>query len=146
MEDLISRREPVLYSVTRLLFRALAGRPLAQVIVGIVLIPAGGLISFAAMSGDYIYPYWIIAGIVFAIVGVIFIIRGATILLKPGPSVQQAMMQQAPYTGPGQYAQQPPYSQYAQPIPYTGPGQYAQSSPYGQQPQQGYERIQYPQE
>jgi len=132
-----------LYSLTRLLFRALDGKPVPQIIVGIILIPVGGLISFAAMSGDYIYPYWIIAGIVFAIVGVIFIVRGATTLFKPKPSVQQAMLRQNPYTGPGQYAQQPyGQPQYPPQAPYSQP-QYYPPQPYGQ-PQQNYEQFHYP--
>jgi hypothetical protein len=137
LQRIFSERKPVLYSLTRLLFRALAGRPLAQVIVGIALIPAGGLISYASMSGEYVYPYWVIAGIVFAIVGVIFIVRGATVLLKPKPSVQQAMLQQTPYTGPNQYAQQSPYGQpqYPSPAHYSQQPQYPPQGPYGQQPQ-----------
>jgi hypothetical protein len=149
--------EKELYSLTRLLFRALDGKPVPQIIVGIILIPVGGLISFAAMSSDYIYPYWIIAGIVFAVVGVIFIIRGATTLFKPKPSMQQAMLRQNPYTGPGQYAQQgyaspqyPPQAPYGQPQYYPPPqASYGQpqyypppQAPYGQQ--QNYEQFQYP--
>lgn len=155
-----------MYSLTRLLFRALNGKPVAQVIVGIALIPAGILISIASMSGEYIYPYWVIAGIVFAIVGVIFIVRGAKTLLKPKPLVQQS------YIAPNQYAQPQPYAApnpypYGQQQPYVAPNQYA---PYGQQPQpqqsyanpnpyapqqqsymppaysQPYEQVQYPQE
>ncbi|HLX41730.1 MAG TPA: hypothetical protein VKR42_14445 [Ktedonobacteraceae bacterium] len=137
-----------MYSLTRLLFRALNGKPLLQVIVGILLIPVGGLISYAAMSGSdgYVYPYWIVGGIVFAIVGVVFIIRGAKTLLKPKPSVQQM-----PYTGPNQYAQQPAYGQpqyppqaYSQ--PQYPPQAYSQPQqiPYSQS--QAYEQAQYPQE
>src|SRR5690242_14676577 len=110
-------RRNLLYSLGRLLFRMLAGRPVAQVIVGIALIPAGGLLSFAAMSGDYIYPYWIVAGIAFAIIGIIFIVRGAAALLRPKPSVQQAF-----FAGQGQYPQMAPYGQ----------PQYPQQAPYGQ--------------
>ncbi len=158
-----------MYSLTRLLFRALRGRPLLQVIVGILLIPVGGLISFAAMSGSdgYIYPYWIIAGIVFAIVGIIFIVRGAMTLVKPKPSVQRVMGQPASYMGPNQYAQQPPYGSpqypsqgqgyvppayppqppaYGQPqMPYSQPQAYGQGQ-YPQYPQQPYEQVQYPQQ
>ena len=160
-----------MYSLTRLLFRALRGRPLLQVIVGILLIPVGGLISFAAVSGSdgYIYPYWIVGGIVFAVVGVIFIVRGAMTLLKPKPSVQQAMGygQPTPYMGPNQYAQQPPYGSpqypppgqgyaapayplqpraYGQPqMPYSQPQAYGQGQ-YPQYPQQPYEQMQYPQQ
>ena len=61
-------RKIVLYSLMRLLFRALNGKPRAQLIVGIVMIPVGALISIAAMigNGEYIYPYWIVAGIAVA--------------------------------------------------------------------------------
>ncbi|HLJ35278.1 MAG TPA: hypothetical protein VKU38_16615, partial [Ktedonobacteraceae bacterium] len=137
-----------MYSLTRLLFRALRGRPLLQVIVGILLIPVGGLISFAAVSGSdgYIYPYWIIAGIVFAIVGVIFIVRGAMTLLKPKPSVQRAMAQPNPYMGPNQYAQQSPYGspgspQYPPGQGYAPPVYPPQPPVYGQ-PQMPYSQPQ----
>ena len=127
-----------MYSLTRLIFRLLAGKPLAQLIVGIILIPVGGLLSFAAMASDYIYPYWIIAGIVLAIVGIVLIVRGARALLKPKPSVQQAFfMSQGQYPANGQ--PQPSYPPYGQP-------QYPPQAPYGQQPQQNYEQIQYPQQ
>ncbi|HEU5226560.1 MAG TPA: hypothetical protein VFU49_02030, partial [Ktedonobacteraceae bacterium] len=119
-----------MYSLGRLLFRALAGKPLAQLIVGIGLIPAGGLLSFAAMSGDYIYPYWIVAGVAFAIIGIIFIVRGAAALLRPKPSVQQAF-----FASQGQYPPQAPYgqSQYPQQAPYGQPqSPYPQQAPYGQ--------------
>ncbi len=135
-----------MFSLSRLLFRWLAGRPLAQLIVGTIMIPVGGLISFAAMSGDYVYPYWIIGGIAFAIFGIIFIIRGVTTLLKPKPAVQQVMMRQAPYPGPNQYAPQYPYGQPPQPYgqpPYASPAPseqvyYPTTNPYrqGQYPQQ----------
>lgn len=147
-----------MYSLTRLLFRALRGRPILQVIVGILLIPVGALISYAATSGSdgYVYPYWIIGGIVFAVVGVIFIVRGAMTLLKPKPSVQQAMLQQTPYTGPNQYAQQPYYGSPQYPpqgqsyaAPAYPPQAYGQPPmPYNQPqyPQQPYEQVQYPQQ
>jgi len=122
----------------------LAGRPLAQLLVGIALIPAGGLLSFAAMSGDYIYSYWIVAGIAFAIIGIIFIIRGATALLRPKPSVQQAY-----FASQGQYSY-PPQAPYGQPYPPQPYGQppYPQA-PYGQPPSAypppAYGQPQYPQ-
>ncbi len=157
-----------MYSLTRLLFRALRGRPILQVVVGVLLIPAGILISWAATSGTdgYVYPYWIIAGIVFAVVGVIFIVRGIMTLMKPKPSVQPMMGYGQPnaYMAPGQYVQQSPYSApqyppqgqgyasptyppqpqaYGQPpMPYTQPPAYGQA-PYPQQP---YEQVQYPQQ
>jgi hypothetical protein len=105
-----------------------------QLIVGIIMIPLGGLISFGAMSGDYIYPYWIIGGIV-------FIIRGATSLLRPKPALQQASLPRQPYAGQGQYAQQPPYSQ-PQPQLYAQPQYPVQSAPSEQVyfPRQTYEQ------
>jgi len=132
-----------LYSLGRLLFRALAGKPLAQLIVGIVLIPAGGLLSFAAMSGDYIYPYWIVAGIVFAIIGVILIIRGAVALFRPKPSVQQAY-----FASQGQYPPQAPYGQPQYPqAPYGQPPSAYPPQAYGQPQNQQvpYGQPQYPQ-
>ncbi len=130
-----------MFSLSRLLYRWLAGRPLLQLIVGIIMIPLGGLISFAAMSGDNIYPYWIIGGIVFAIFGIVFIIRGATTLLRPKPALQQASLPRHPYAGQGQYAQQPPYSQ-PQPQPYAQPQYPVQSAPSEQvyYPRQTYEQ------
>jgi hypothetical protein len=112
-----------------------------QLIVGIIMIPLGGLISFGAMSGDSIYPYWIVGGIVFAIFGIVFIIRGATSLLRPKPALQQASMSQHPYAGQGQYAQQPPYSQ-PQPQPYAQPQYPIQPAPSEQvyYPRQTYEQ------
>ncbi|MBV9616197.1 MAG: hypothetical protein JO011_18180 [Ktedonobacteraceae bacterium] len=122
-----------MYSLIRLLFRALDGKPVAQIIVGVVMIPLGGLISIVAMigTGHYIYPYWIVAGIAAAIVGIVFIVRGARALVAPKPAVQQAA-----YSPQGQYMPQQPYGQaqpfYGQP-PY--PPQYGPAQgqvPYGQ--------------
>jgi len=128
-----------MFSLSRLLYRWLAGRPLLQLIVGIFMIPIGGLISIGAMSGNDIYPYWIVGGIVFAIFGIVFIIRGATTLLRPKPALQQASLPQQPYAGQGQYAQQPPYSQ---PQPYAQPQYPVQSAPSEQvyYPRQTYEQ------
>lgn len=125
-------------SLSRLLFRKLEGKPKTQLIVGIFMIPIGLFISFAAIIGDYIHVYWLIAGLVFALFGVIFIIRGATALRKPKPSMQQAIYQQYPYPGQGQYALQPPYGQ---PVyPAQAPSEQVQYPP------QAYEQIQYPQQ
>lgn len=131
-----------MFSLGRLLFRVLAGRPLAQIIVGIALIPAGGLLSFAAMSGDYVYPYWIVAGIAFAVIGIVFIIRGATALFRPKPSVQQAYFAsqgQYPYPPQAPYEQSYPPQAYGQPPSAYPPQAYGQpqypQAPYGQQGQ-----------
>jgi hypothetical protein len=140
-------RKIVLYSLMRLLFRALNGKPRAQLIVGIVMIPVGGLISIAAMigNGDYIYPYWIVAGIAVAIIGIVFIVRSAKALSKPKPS-----MPQAAYSAPGQYAPPPAYGQppvYGQPqVPYgQPPAPYAQPYPSEYIPaQQPYGQTSYP--
>ncbi len=129
-----------MYSLMRLLFRALNGKPLAQIIVGIIMIPSGALISIAAMmGGDYIYPYWIVAGIAIAIVGIVFIVRGTKARSQPKPSVQQTT-----YNAPGQYAPQQPYAQPQVPYgqPYA-PGQYAPQVPYGQPYAPGQPQVPY---
>ena len=145
-----------MYSLIRLLFRALNGKPVAQLVVGILLIPAGGLLSFAGAAGDYIYPYWIIAGIALAIVGIVFIIRSIMAFMQPKSSVMQAA-----YNPQGQYMpQQYPSGQgqpfYGQPQypPQYAPGQ--AQAPYGQpqypqqypsaQAQAPYGQPQYPQQ
>ncbi len=119
-----------MYSLMRLLFRALHGKPVAQIIVGIIMIPVGGLISIAALkgNGEYIYPYWIVAGIAVAVVGIVFIVRGAKARIQPKPSVQQATNapQYAPQVPYGQ--PQPPYGQPQPPYPYAQP-QYGQPYP-----------------
>lgn len=117
-----------MYSLIRLLFRALNGKPRAQLTVGIIMIPVGGLLSIAAAVGDSIYPYWVLAGIALIVVGIVFIIRSIKALAQPKPSVQQTA-----YNAPGQYVPQAPYGQpqqpYAQPqAPYGQP--YAPGQPY----------------
>ncbi len=138
-----------MYSLMRLLFRALNGKPVAQIIVGIIMIPVGALISIAAMigNGQYIYPYWIVAGIAIAIIGIVFIVRGAKARNLPKPSVQQAA-----YSAPGQYAPPPAYGQpqapYGQPPVYGQPqpqAPYAQPYPAEYIPaQQPYGQTSYP--
>jgi hypothetical protein len=127
-----------MFSLSRLLFRKLEGKPKSQLIVGILMIPIGLFISFATITGEYIHPYWLVAGLVFAVFGVMFIIRGATALRKLKPLVQQAMYQQYPHPGQGQYAQQLPYGQ---PV-------YPAQAPSEQvlYPSQAYEQSQYPQQ
>ncbi|MBA2396844.1 MAG: hypothetical protein H0V70_29305 [Ktedonobacteraceae bacterium] len=147
-----------MYSLTRLLFRALNGRPVAQLIVGIIMLPVGGLISLAAVIGDgeNIYPYWIIMGIVFVVVGIVFIVRSTKHLL----SKSKSSVGQAPYGVSGHYAppvygqSQAPYGQLQ--VPYGQPpyGQQGQPQvPYGQpypseyipaQPQAPYGQTSYP--
>ena len=133
-------RKIVLYSLMRLLFRALNGKPRAQLAVGIGMIPLGGLISIAAMKGDgeYIYPYWIVAGIAVAIVGIVFIVRSIKVLSKPKPLVSQAA-----YSAPGQYA--PPLSNGQQPVYGQPQAQYSQQpAPYAQPYPSEYIPVQQP--
>lgn len=80
-----------MFSLIRALNRSffVNGHPLSQVIIGILLIPAGGLISWAGFFGDpnYQYPYLAVGGIVLAILGIILIVKGIKRLLvwnKPG--------------------------------------------------------------
>ena len=159
-----------MYWIIRMLFRSLfsRGRPLPQLISGIILIPVGGLIAWAALfaSEDYYFPYFAVFGVILAIVGIISIIKGLIGLLAPAALVaaagrkSQPVAGQMPYTNPAQYPQQPyaqpqyPQQQYAQPQypqqQYAQP-QYPQQQPpvqpqYPQQPypQQQYQQQQYP--
>ena len=162
-------------SLFRLIYRSLfvKGKPLHQILVGILLIPAGGFVAWASLAADpyHYYPYFAIVGIVFAGFGVALIIKGFIGLLggtKPvqpqapyGGAAQYPQQPQVPYAGQAQYPQQPqaPYggaAQYPQQpqVPYAGQAQYSQQpqAPYGgaaqypQQPQAPYAgQAQYPQ-
>ncbi|WP_376795126.1 hypothetical protein [Thermogemmatispora sp.] len=56
-------------------------KPLLQLLVGILLIPAGALVAYAACSGEYIYPYWVISGGGLAFFGIALVLKGLIILL-----------------------------------------------------------------
>ncbi|WP_201366870.1 hypothetical protein [Dictyobacter formicarum] len=124
------------------------GQPLHQIILGIILAPVGALVAWAAMSADpeHYYPYFILAGIVFAIFGVVLLIKGIIGLSggKSGPGTTAMYNNsQNPYGQP-QYPAQPygqpqypaqPYGQqqsYGQPYP---PQQQPYGQPYPQQQQ-----------
>lgn len=140
-----------MYSIIRLLMRAFTrGKPLHQLITGIVAIPLGGVIAWAALFADpnYSYPYFVILGVVLAIFGIALIGKAlfGFIALAARPKAAPLVAGQMPYAGPAQYPQQP-YGQASYPQqPYAQP-QYPQPS-YGQAPypQQPYAQPQYPQQ
>jgi hypothetical protein len=145
-----------MYSIFRLLIRAFKrGKPLHQLLFGIVAIPLGAVISWAALFADpnYSYPYFVIVGALLAIFGIALIGKAlfGFVALAAQPKAAPLVAGQVPYTGPAQYPQQPyaqpqyPQQPYAQPQypqqPYAQP-QYPQQ-PYVQQP---YAQPQYPQQ
>lgn len=131
-----------MYSLIRILYRSffVNGKPLHQILIGIALIPVGGLISWASLFADpyHYYPYFVILGIVLAVFGVVLFIKGLIGLANGKP--KSAPNAYGAYTGPAQYPQ------YQQPYPQQYP-QYPQQ-PYAQpqDPQQPYEQVQYPQQ
>lgn len=144
-----------MYSIFRLLMRSFTrGKPLHQLIGGIVAIPLGGLITWASLFADptAVYPYFVIVGIVLIGFGIALIGKAlfSFVVLAARPKAAPLVAGQVPYTGSAQYPQQP----YAQPQysqdPYAQP-QYAQD-PYAQpqysQPiaQSPYQPTQYPQQ
>lgn len=124
-----------MYSLIRILYRRffVNGKPLHQILVGIALVPVGGLISWASLFADpyHYYPYFAIAGVVLAVFGVILFVKGLIGLATGKP--KSALHAQGAYTSPAQYPQQ--YPQYPQ-QPYAQP----------QATQQSYEQVQYPQQ
>ncbi len=116
-----------MFTLIRLLYRSifLKNRPLPQIITGLVLIPGGGLLAVAAVSGPFIYPYWVVAGIAAAIFGLVLLVRGITGLLSSRRGT-------LPTTPTAQTISQPSYGQpsYGQPFPGSGqPGSSPSDSP-----------------
>ncbi|MBX5456013.1 MAG: hypothetical protein IRZ31_03865 [Thermogemmatispora sp.] len=66
------------------LYRFLSRRekPLLQLLVGVLLIPVGAVVAYAACSGEYIYPYWVILGGGLAFVGLVLLLKGLILLLS----------------------------------------------------------------
>ncbi len=124
----------LIYSIGRL-YR---GNPVGQLISGIIGIPLGAGVAFLAYagSGHYIYPYWILLGLVVSIASIVLLIRGI-IRLATGQKGPAVAAPKAAYTGPAQYPNQP----------YAQPGQYPSQYPQQSYPQQGYaqQQPQYPQ-
>ncbi|WP_207229421.1 hypothetical protein [Ktedonosporobacter rubrisoli] len=127
-----------MFALIRLLYRMLfvRGKPHHQIIGGIILIPAGGGLSWVAIFGSshYYYPYWVLTGIVLAVLGAIALIKGLVGLATGQRAAQPA---QVPYGMPAQ-----PYAY--PPTQYNGypPANY----PPAQQPyaQSGYPPANYP--
>lgn len=126
-------------SLFRILYRNffVNGIPLHQLLIGIILVPAGSGVSWAALFADpyHFYPYFAIAGILFAVLGLLLIGKGLLGLINGKPAQQGMHIQ--PYTGQVQppYAGQPYAGQVAQPYagqvqpPYAGPQPYAGQVP-----------------
>ena len=134
-----------MYSIVRLLTRAfLRGKPLHQLLGGIVLIPLGGIVSWAALFADpnYSYPYFVIVGVVLAIFGIALIGKAlfGFIALSAQPKTPPLVAGQMPYTGTAQYPQQP----YAQPQYSQQP--YAQPQYQQQVVQNPYQQTSYPEQ
>ncbi len=154
-----------MFSIIRILTRYFTrGKPLHQLIAGIVCIPLGGIVAWASLFADpnFSYPYFAILGVVVAIFGVALLGKSLFVfaMLTTKPKAAPLVAGQVPYAGPAQYPQQPygqpqyppqaaqqPYAQpqYVQP---QYPPQQAPQQPYAQpQPaQQPYEQMQYPQQ
>ncbi|WP_052889765.1 hypothetical protein [Thermogemmatispora carboxidivorans] len=66
------------------LYRLLSRRekPLLQLLLGVLLIPVGAAVAYAACSGEYIYPYWVILGGGLAFFGLALLLKGLIILLS----------------------------------------------------------------
>lgn len=66
------------------LYRFLSRRekPLLQLLLGVLLIPVGAAVAYAACSGEYIYPYWVILGGGLAFFGLALLLKGLIILLS----------------------------------------------------------------
>ncbi|GCE10851.1 hypothetical protein [Tengunoibacter tsumagoiensis] len=125
-----------MYSIIRLLYRSffVNGKPLHQVIAGVICAPVGLIVAYLAYFGDpeTYYPYWIIVGIVFAIFGVAVFIKGIVGFATVKQSYQSSQINPyaQPYTNPAQY-QQPSPQAYSNPAQYqqpsgTNPAQYQQ--------------------
>jgi hypothetical protein len=140
-----------LFSLLRIIYRNffVRGKPLHQILIGIGLIPVGGLIAWASLFADpnAYYPYFAIFGGVFAIFGFVLLIKGLMGLAAGAGKPALPVQGQVAYTNPAQYPQQP-YGQQSYGQPQYPPQQYGQSQypqPYGQ-PQQPYSQPQYPQQ
>ncbi|MBE3566401.1 MAG: hypothetical protein IMW90_11805 [Thermogemmatispora sp.] len=57
-------------------------KPLLQLLVGVLLIPVGAVVAYAACSGEYIYPYWVILGGGLAFFGLVLLLKGLILLLN----------------------------------------------------------------
>ncbi|MBX5448783.1 hypothetical protein [Thermogemmatispora sp.] len=79
-------------------------KPLLQLVVGMLLIPLGAVVAYAACSGEYIYPYWVILGGGLAFFGLALVLKGLIILLSrrsASPATARLGPQQTQVAGAG---------------------------------------------
>lgn len=85
--------EPRLISLFRMIYRSVFtnGKPWHQVLIGLLLMPVGAIVSWEALYGDPTgyYPYFVLMGIVFAIFGLVILIKGVIGLTTSKPAHPQ---------------------------------------------------------
>jgi hypothetical protein len=132
-----------LVTLARLLLRLLIGKPRAQLVVGIIVILFALVFFFAAFTSSPVSGEGIVAGLIFAVVGVLLVIQG----VRHWGSTKKPAPYNASYMQPSPISQQQPYAQPMQPAypqqPYAQPMQpvYPQQAPYA--PQQANNPIPY---
>lgn len=100
-------------TLARILLRSLIGKPRAQLVVGIIVTLFALFVLFVDIATPPVSGTGIVAGLIFAVVGILLIVQGIRHLgstKKPASYTASYMQPQTPYA-------QPPYA--PQPAPYA---------------------------
>ena len=111
-------------TLARILLRSLIGKPRAQLVVGIIVTLFALFVLFVDIATPPVSGTGIVAGLIFAVVGILLIVQGIRHLgstKKPASYTASYMPPQTPYAQPAPnqmaYPAQPPYA--PQPAPYA---------------------------